>query len=222
MEDAEESDLGTGRTESPGLGLEEIEQQFVFDNYLVPSGQRSPKDGVTLMLHHIPYRFQVEPDIYQLLEDVSCLDSVDYIYLPMTIDGFSRTMAPTRNKGYCFVHFSRSEAAMVFENSIARMSPGEDTLQGTFKSMHVSLAKFQGVSINLTELLDIRSKKWRPKHGAIYIRIGSQLRAINLLALRNHLKAYKRRQDDEMRQAASRSNLYYPEGGGRFPFQRPG
>jgi hypothetical protein len=148
------------------------DRDFVFDTYLAnPHQPAAAEPGVTLMIHDVPYRFQVEPDMVDLLGDMGVLDSIDYCYLPMTSEGYARSTLPTRNKGYCFLHFSDPAMVQRFEQAVATLSR-ENTAALSGKSMHSSMAKFQGVRINLTELLDIRSKKWRPKHGLVYIRIG--------------------------------------------------
>jgi hypothetical protein len=60
--------------------------------------------------------------------------------------------------------------------------------------MHAGLAKFQGLSLNLRNLLDIHSKKWRPKNGHAYIRLaGGKLAPYGLLRLRTLLKEGERR-----------------------------
>jgi hypothetical protein len=165
----------------------------VFDTYLAgPHQPPGAEPGVTLMIHDVPYRFQVEPDMIDLLGDIGVLDSIDYCYLPMTSEGYARSTLPTRNKGYCFLHFSDVAMVQRFEQAVANLSR-ESSASLSGKSMHSSMAKFQGVRINLTELLDIRSKKWRPKHGLVYIRIGSKLKPVSLLALRTVLKEHHRR-----------------------------
>jgi hypothetical protein len=52
------------------------------------------------------------------------------------------------------------------------------------------MAKFQGLSVNLNNLLDIHSKKWRPKNGIVYVRTDRGLVSVRLLALRNLAKQY--------------------------------
>jgi hypothetical protein len=55
--------------------------------------------------------------------------------------------------------------------------------------MFASRAKFQGLSMNLVNLLDIQSKKWRPKHGVAHIRASTgELVCVGLLPLRNLFK----------------------------------
>jgi hypothetical protein len=57
------------------------------------------------------------------------------------------------------------------------------------KLMTAGLAKFQGLGLNLHSLLDIHSKKWRPRNGHVYIRrSGGKLAPFGLLRLRNLLK----------------------------------
>lgn len=187
--------------DSPGIGdgacplsLEATrDRDYVFDTYLAfPHQPPAAEPGVTLMIHDVPYRFQVEPEMVDLLDDMGVLDSITYCYLPMTSEGYARSTLPTRNKGYCFLHFSDVAMVQKFEHAVANLSL-ENTAALSGKSMHSSMAKFQGVRMNLTELLDIRSKKWRPKHGLVYIRIGSKIKPVSLLALRTVLKMHHRR-----------------------------
>ena len=58
------------------------------------------------------------------------------------------------------------------------------------KGMFGVMAKFQGLSLNLNNLLDIHSKKWRPKNGCAYVRTDSGLSCVRLFDLRNLAKQY--------------------------------
>jgi hypothetical protein len=182
------ADAGTSaRTEACDAQLEEIYTEFLAED----AGNEVGKGGVTLMLRDIPYRMEVEPHLFGLLRSTSDLRHVDYIYLPLTVTGYSEATS-ARNKGYCFIHFSNTASAQLFASRLADHAPSP---QG--KMMSASMAKFQGVGSNLQSLLDIHSKKWRPKNGHVYIR-GSdrELTSFGLLRLRNLLK----------RQVASRSS----------------
>ena len=76
----------------------------IYDKYLAAGEHVQDKNGVTLMLRDIPYRWQVEPHLFEIFAQIGVsLEHVDYIYLPMAIEGFAaRSSVQTRNKGYCF------------------------------------------------------------------------------------------------------------------------
>ena len=143
------------------------------------------------MLRDIPYRLQVEPDLLDLLRQTCEMEHVDYIYLPMNIDMPVRNSDirmrnsdnKMRNKGYCFIHFSVAATAQAFASRIYD--------HAAFGGKHITIcrAKFQGLGTNLMNLLDISSKKWRPKNGFAHIR-GSKgdLVCVGLSPLRNLLK----------------------------------
>merc|ERR1719506_112783 len=182
--------------QSPGIrhGDSRADELFVMDKmediyhtYLAAGGAGQTDSGVTIMLRDIPYRMQVEPDLFRILRQTANLDHVDYIYLPMTIEGVStRSNVQPRNKGYCFIHFSVEATAHAFATRVQ-----EYVIPDTFggKTMFASRAKFQGLSMNLINLLDIQSKKWRPKHGVAYIRDSTgELVCVGLLPLRNLFK----------------------------------
>jgi len=166
----------------------EAELRYVVRNcVLMDDKPAPPDDGVTIMLRDVPYKLEVDPDLFEILgED---LVHVDYIYLPMTTEGFaSSTSAPARNKGYCFLHFSSPGHAERFADRIAHCELPMHL--GGGKTMHAALAKFQGLRTNLTNLLDINSKKWRPKYGVAHVRTDVGLSCVSLLALRNIVKGH--------------------------------
>jgi hypothetical protein len=170
---------------------DEATLQDIYYQYLA-GGEKAQNDrGVTLMLRDFPYRLQVEPDILQLLRQTCKMEHVDYIYLPMNVEACTPKMRGTRNKGYCFIHFSVAATAQAFasrmHDHVAYDVSGE-------KAITVSMAKFQGLHTNLMNLLDTSSKKWRPKEGFAYIR-GSKgdLVCVGLLPLRNLLKVGPKR-----------------------------
>jgi hypothetical protein len=165
-----------------GLILDDI-----YDRYIAASETEADEEGVTLMLRDIPYRLQVEPDLLDIIRQTCEVKHVEYIYLPMTIEGFSaRSNVQSRNKGYCFIHFSVAATAHKFSAGILEYAV-PDTPVG--KTMFTAPAKFQGLTLNLINLLDIESKKWRPKNGLAHIRTSSgELACVGLLPLRNLVK----------------------------------
>jgi hypothetical protein len=170
-----------------GVPADETILKDIYDKYLAGGENAQDQHGVTLMLRDIPYRLQVEPHLLDILRHTCDLEHVDYIYLPMTIEGFSaRSNVQTRNKGYCFIHFSVVATAHVFASRIPEYVV-PDTSGG--KTMFTAPAKFQGLGLNLINLLDIGSKKWRPKNGLAHIRISNgNLVCVGLLPLRNLVK----------------------------------
>jgi hypothetical protein len=181
-----------GYEDSEGAVTGGAELEKVYQEYLAEGAENTLGDtGVTIMLQDIPYRMQVEPHVMDLLQSTSELNHVDYIYLPMTIAMKRSTehgLDGARNKGYCFIHFSNSASA---ERFISRLEhyvlPA--SVWTPSKTMKAGLAKFQGLSLNLRSLLDIQSKKWRPKNGHVYIRrAGGKLAPYGLLRLRSILK----------------------------------
>jgi hypothetical protein len=168
------------------------ELMYVFDKYIC---KKADGAGVTIMLHDVPYRFQVDPDVFAMIKAIGNIDAVDYIYLPMAVDRPSAIQC--RNKGYCFIHFRDPLAAQSFTNDVyhykvpdAHCSYDEERPRQHGKGIFAVMAKFQGLSLNLNSLLDIHSKKWRPKNGIAYVRTDSGLVAVRLLALRNLAKQY--------------------------------
>jgi hypothetical protein len=128
---------------------------------------------------------RVEPHVFDLLQSTSDLSHVDYIYLPMTINQCSDAV---RNKGYCFIHFSNNDSAQRFVSRLEHYVLPRSMFPSA-RMMIAGMAKFQGLSLNLHNVLDIHSKKWRPKNGYAYIRCaGGELTSCALLRLRNLLK----------------------------------
>jgi hypothetical protein len=165
---------------------------YVFDKYIC---NKVEDHGVTIMLHDVPYRFQVDPDVIKMINTVGNIDAVDYIYLPMAVD--RPTALQFRNKGYLFIHFWDPVAAQSFVNGIYNYKVPVDHCnydderpRAHGKGIFAVMAKFQGLSLNLHNLLDIHSKKWRPKNGCAYVRTDSGLACVRLLALRNLAKQY--------------------------------
>jgi hypothetical protein len=168
------------------------DMMYVFEKYIC---KREEDHGVTIMLHDVPYRFQVEPDVLKMIETVGNIDAVDYIYLPMAVD--RPTAYQFRNKGYCFIHFWDPVAAQSFVSKIYDYKVpdtysiyDDERPRAPGKGIFAVMAKFQGLALNLNNLLDIHSKKWRPKNGCAYVRTDSGLSCVRLLALRNLAKQY--------------------------------
>lgn len=176
---------------------------YVFEKYIC---KRVENHGVTIMLHNVPYNFQVDPDIFKLIKTLRSINAVDYIYLPMAVDRPCDNRSLCRNKGYCFIHFCDMAAAQSFVEKIYNYTvpamhysydDGGDLTYTMMnqppggKGMFVVMAKFQGVSLNLNNLLDIHSKKWRPKNGCCYVRTDSGLSCVRLLSLRNLATQYE-------------------------------
>jgi len=112
------------------------------------------EEGVTLLVHDIPYAFKVQPDITEMIESIASIDAVDYIYLPMAVD--RPKVNQFRNKGYCFIHFSDANVAQKFMTGVTDYKIGQiEYPEG--KHLHAVFAKFQGLSTNLRNLLDIES-----------------------------------------------------------------
>jgi hypothetical protein len=161
----------------------------IYEEYLAERVDNALEDmGVTIMLRDIPYRMRVEPHVFDLLKNTSDLNHVDYIYLPLAEPNHGSDGA--RNKGYCFVHFSNKESAVLF---VSRLEDYVFSVFPASKMMKAGMAKFQGLSLNLHNVLDIQAKKWRPKKGYAYIRrAGGKLVPYGLLRLRNLVKDRER------------------------------
>jgi hypothetical protein len=167
----------------------------VWKRYIEPGSATC--EGTTLMCHDLLNKFRVNPDLLQLFEKVGVLDDVVYIYLPLTYLKSKQPLnarRPSRNKGYGFVHFASSTAAATFARLIGEVDlvgPGRGV-----KQMYTTPAKFQGVSSNLIELLDLENEDWRPKQGCIYVRLdpGRPLQCLGIKSARDFaLEAQKRR-----------------------------
>jgi hypothetical protein len=169
------------------IAVADEDLMHVFNKVICKPVSERDESGVTVMLRDVPYRFQVMPDLMNMISQLSSLDSVSYIYLPMTISG-PRTQI--RNKGYGFIHFTDRRASEDFLKKIDQYEIQETPE----KRMFGSLAKFQGVAANIHNVLDVYSKKWRPKHGmpVAYVRTETELACISLLALRTLAKHYSK------------------------------
>jgi hypothetical protein len=171
---------------------DEKDVSYVFRKFIA-SETPELEEGVTIMLMDVPKSFRCRPELFEMIESLGSIDSVDYIYLPMAVDRPNKNRY--RNKGFCFIHFSDANMAQNFMNGIF----GYDALEHRSaseslanypcgdphdKNMTAAFAKFQGVSTNLHNLIDIQSKKWRPKNGFVCVRTDSGLSDISLLGLR--------------------------------------
>jgi len=88
--------------------------QAVFQEFVKNVDNR----GVTLMWHGIPLTWLAEPDVLDALRTINARD-VAYVYMPHTFwQRRSTTNTPRRNKGYVFVHFMTSEAAVEFQETL--------------------------------------------------------------------------------------------------------
>ena len=161
--------------------LQDIYDQHLFN---AKGGQNEP--GATLMMQNIPYPWMVEPDLLDLLRQTCEMDHVEYIYIPTCTEGINCRSGRSRNRGYCFIHFSVAATAQEFASRthghVFPCAPGE-------KRVVTSMAKFQGLYTNLMNVLDIhakKSKKWRQKNEFAHIRTSKgELVCVGLLPLRN-------------------------------------
>jgi CDGSH-type Zn-finger protein len=158
----------------------------IYDHHIVDGKSGQNERGATVMMQSIPYRLQVEPDLLDLLRQTCEMDHVEYIYIPTCTEGINCRSGASRNKGYCFVHFSVAATAEEFASRthghVFPSAPGE-------KRVITSMAKFQGLYTNLMNVLEIHAKKWRPKNGFAHIRTSKgELVCVGLLPLRNLVK----------------------------------
>ena len=172
------SSCGADNVSSDGSILQDI-----YDHHIVGGNSGQDERGATVMMQRIPYQLQVEPDLLDLLRQTCEMDHVEYIYIPTCTEGISCRSGRSRNKGYCFVHFSVAATAQEFASRthghVFPCAPGE-------KRVINSMAKFQGLYTNLMNVLEIHAKKWRPKNGFAHIRTSKgELVCVGLLPLRN-------------------------------------
>ena len=160
--------------------------QDIYDHRIVGGKSGQNERGATVMMQSIP-QLQVEPDLLDLLRQTCEMDHVEYIYIPTCTEGISCRTGRSRNKGYCFVHFSVAATAQEFASRthghVFPCAPGEKRV------LINSMAKFQGLYTNLMNVLEIHAKKWRPKNGFAHIRTSKgELVCVGLLPLRNLVK----------------------------------
>jgi hypothetical protein len=180
---------------------EEEDLMYVFQKFIA-SETPELEEGVTILVHDVPSGYRLSPDVTGMIESITSIDSVGYIYLPMAFD--RPKLNQFRNKGYCFIHFHDANMAEKFMNGISnhgasQQSSADDGLKSEDepRKMHAVFAKYQGVSTNLHNLLDIESKKWRPKNSHVCVKTNSGLAKIPLLGLRTLTKRYFKADDKE-------------------------
>jgi hypothetical protein len=149
--------------------------------------------GRTLMVHDLRNKFSIE-DVLGIFDELGA-EHVDYVFLPLSVwetkKSKIREPRKTRNKAYCFVHFSDVAASEAFVDRLNRYElPKEARSDGADireKQMNASLAASQGVVPNLLRLMDIHNRKWHPRAGALALRLGDTLVPVNVPALRKLL-----------------------------------
>jgi hypothetical protein len=183
------------KSEHGGLSCSEGDLLYVFWKFIAAETPEL-EEGVTVLVHDIPFGFKLRPDVTDMIDSTASVDSVGYIYLPVAVD--RPKINQFRNKGYCFIHFSDADMAQKFMTGISdykvpeQSNPNDGAKDPGFpqngqeepKKMYAVFAKYQGLSTNLHNLLDIDSKKWRPKNGFACVRTNSGLANISLLGLR--------------------------------------
>jgi hypothetical protein len=160
---------------------------YVFRSF-IESESPELEEGITLLVHDIPRTFKYT-HIFEMIDTLTSLDSVDYVYLPVSVDRPQSNHF--WNKGYCFIHFSDAYVGQKFINTISdydafeRASMNDLALKKSPEgNLRAVFAKFQGMSTNLINLIDIESKKWRPKNNTVYVRTSAGLSSISLMELR--------------------------------------
>jgi hypothetical protein len=149
--------------------------------------------GRTLMVHDLRNKFSIE-DVLGIFDELGA-ENVDYVFLPLSVwetkKSKNREPRKTRNKAYCFVHFSDVASSEVFVDRLNRYElPKEPRSDGAVireKQMNASLAASQGVVPNLLRLMDIHNRKWHPRAGALALRLGDILVPVDVPALRKLL-----------------------------------
>jgi hypothetical protein len=119
-----------------------------FGDFLEEQAQRylinTDNSGRTLMWHGISTKFQVKPDLLDMLAATEAKD-VGYLYLPLNNwEKKGKPIGKCRNKGYAFIHFRTEAAASDFEQKA-----GYETTR----------AKHQGISVNLRRLVSAPQKR---------------------------------------------------------------
>jgi hypothetical protein len=134
-----EDDDGDGHLAKPvGSFADFLEEQA--HRYLI----KTDNSGRTLMWHGISTKFQVKPDLLDMLAATQAAD-VGYLYLPLNNwEKKGKPIGKCRNKGYAFIHFTTEAAASDFERKA-----GYETTR----------AKHQGISVNLKRLVSAPQKR---------------------------------------------------------------
>jgi hypothetical protein len=200
--------------QSERLSCDENDLRFVFSKF-IESETPELEGGITLLLQNIPHAFRYEPDISDMIKSFASIESIDYIYLPVAVDRPS--LNEFRNKGYCFIHFSDANMAQKFMNGISDYKAFDRSCANTrANNIHTDgklsavFAKFQGLSTNLHNLIDIESKKWRPKKGFVRVRTNSGLSNISLFGLRELAKGRANTLDEHSRLDHNPANPIWP------------
>ena len=177
-------DCANNESSMTAVSSDESILQDIYDHRIVGGKSGQNERGATVMMQSIPYNLLVEPDLLDLLRQTCEMDHVEYIYIPTCTETRS---GQSRNKGYCFIHFSVAATAQEFASRthghVFPCAPGEKRV------LINSMAKFQGLYTNLMNVLEIHAKKWRPKNGFAHIRTSKvELVCVGLLPLRNLVK----------------------------------
>jgi hypothetical protein len=187
-------------------GLEKCERsdedilQGVFSTYFEGVDEEclmleAKEAGRTLMVHDLMNKWTIE-DILGMLDDLGA-ENVDYVFLPLSVwetkKSKLRESRRTRNKAYCFVHFSDKASAQAFVERLNRYElPRETRSDGAEirqKQMSASIAASAGVVPNLLRLMDIHNHKWHPRAGALTLRLKDGVVPVNVPCLRKLLLA---------------------------------
>jgi hypothetical protein len=151
-------------------------------------------EGSTLMVHDLLNKFTID-DVLAIFKDVGATD-LEYVFLPLstwdTKRQEMREKRKTRNKAYCFAHFSDATAADQFMQQLAAYEfPDQDqareTRQTRTKRMTATPASNQGVVPNLLRLVDLPNRKWHPRAGSLCVRVDGTMEHVGVLALREML-----------------------------------
>lgn len=149
--------------------------------------------GRTLMLQNLRNSWTIE-DLLSVLDEIGA-ENVEYIFLPQGVWETKKSKAKgprkTRNRAYCFVHFSVASASEDFVDRLSRHElperAGSEEAGVPERHMSASLAASQGVVANLLRLMDIHNRKWHPRAGALALRLGDSLVPVNVKVLRTLL-----------------------------------
>lgn len=151
-------------------------------------------EGSTLMIHDLLNKFTIE-DVLGIFAEVGATD-LEYVFLPLSTWDTKRQgkkeKRKTRNKAYCFVHFSKVDAAETFMKSLAAyefpdMDVAREARLTRTKRMTATPAANQGVVPNLLRLVDLPNRKWHPRAGSLCVRLQGKMEHIGVLALREML-----------------------------------
>jgi len=160
---------------------------------------RKDTGGRTLMVQDLRNKWTLE-DVLGLFDELGA-ECVDYVFLPFSVWETKKSMSDpqasklgkgkTRNKSYCFVHFSDAAASDAFVDRLSRYRPPiegrSDGAEVRVRQMHTSPASTQGIVQNLLRLMDVHSRKWHPRAGALALRLGDSLVSVNVGALRKFI-----------------------------------